>query len=97
MRPRCRDGDFFQRRAVGELLWADANGLVVAQEDTLILYDTAAVERVSAPIGIPDGLVMSAQFVRPVLAGGGLFVLADTGLPLDPDNADNALLLYVVR
>lgn len=81
----------------GELLWADADGLVVAHEEILVLYDTAGVERASTWIGIPDGLPMSAQFVRPDPAGGGLFVLADAGIPADPANAELALLLYIVR
>lgn len=81
----------------GELLWADADGIVVAGEHSLVLYDTAGVERTSTALIVPDGPAMHAQFVRPDPAGGGLFVLTDAGIPADPANAVPALLWYVVR
>lgn len=81
----------------GELLWADADGLVVGREETIVLYDPLGVEQASTSLSIPDGPAMRAQFVRPDPVGGGVFVLADAGIPPDPTTAEPAVLLYVVR
>lgn len=82
----------------GELLWADADGFVVAKDAAVVLYDAAGVERASALLSVPDGPPMRAQFVRPDPAGGGLFVLADAETTSsDPGDWEPASLLYVVR
>ena len=90
--------DTQSRSFEGELLWADAYGLVVGSDDMLVLYDAAGNERVE--VALPDDglLPMGARFVRPDEHGAGLFVLVDNGVSpkLDP-RASHVALHYVVR
>ncbi len=90
-----------QRQALsfeGELLWADADGLVVGLDDSVVLYDAAGQERLS--VAIPpaeDGEVLRPQYVRPDPEQGCLFVFADAGVPVDFGTAPPTSLLHIVR
>lgn len=82
----------------GDLLWADAFGLVVTSGDELVLHDEQGNERLSVvlPLDPETGAALEPRFVRPDADGAGLFVLADAGIP--PDGSSGPVSLhYVVR
>ncbi len=82
----------------GELLWADAQGLVVGLDREIVLYGSDGAERLSVGLPqIPDGEELRPQYVRPDPEHGGLFVLADAGIPADPSTAAQTAMFYVVR
>lgn len=83
----------------GELLWADAFGLVTHSNGALILYDAAGAERLRATLPETGGedRPVQASFVRPDLDGAGLFVLVDHGVPVDVGPGLRVSLHYIVR
>lgn len=82
----------------GELLWADALGMVVGVEGAVVLYDSAGAERMTVALSSDAKLPSRASFVRPDDGGAGLFVLVDHGIsPKVGGEGLPVALHYIVR